>query len=318
MASKPLPSATGANGSAGAGASKRPPGLYVVATPIGNLADITGRARAVLHDADIVACEDTRRTGKLLKAYGIAARLAPYHDHNAPRALPGLLARLRQGGIVALVSDAGTPLVSDPGYRLVGAAIDAGVPVTAVPGPSSLVAALCVSGLPSDRFAFAGFLPPRGAARRAALASLAALDMTAILFEAPARLAAALRDLAAALGDRPAAVARELTKRHEEVRRGTLRALAEAAAAAPPPKGEIAIVIGPPPAEAATEADWADAEARLGEALRTMTARDAARRVAAETGLPRRPLYARAATLRESRRRGDDDEDIGDHGGAER
>lgn len=253
----------------------------------------------MLAAADIVACEDTRRTGRLLKACGIEARLAAYHDHNAPRALPRLLAALERGGAVALVSDAGSPLISDPGYRLVGAAIDAGIAVTAVPGPSSVVAALTVSGLPCDRFVFAGFLPPRGGARRAALASLAALDMTVILFESARRLATTLGDLAAAFGDRPLAIARELTKRHEEVRRGTLAALAAEVAALPRPKGEIVLVVGPPPARAAADIDWADVDERLAGALADMSARDAARQVSADTGVPRRVLYARAVALRD-------------------
>lgn len=305
MVSKPLsstttpPSATGGDGSADAGASKCAPGLHVVATPIGNLADLSGRARSVLAAADIVACEDTRRTGRLLKAWGIEARLAAYHDHNAPRALPRLLATLERGGAVALVSDAGSPLISDPGYRLVGAAIDAGIAVTAVPGPSSVVAALTVSGLPCDRFVFAGFLPPRGGARRAALASLAALDMTVILFESARRLATTLGDLAAAFGDRPLAIARELTKRHEEVRRGRLAALAAEVAALPRPKGEIVLVVGPPPARDPADIDWADVDERLAGALADMTARDAARQVSADTGVPRRVLYARAVALRD-------------------
>ena len=303
--SRPRSSLTAAEGSASAAPGKCPPGLYVVATPIGNLADITRRARDVLAGVDLIACEDTRRTGRLLAALGVANRLVAYHDHNAARALPRLLPVLERGGSAALASDAGTPLISDPGYRLVGAALDAGVEVVAVPGPSSVVAALSVSGMPTDRFAFVGFLPPRGGARRDALAGLAALDMTAVLFEAPRRLAATLADLAAALGDRPLAIARELTKRHEEVRRGRLCALAERAAAAPPPKGEIVLVLGPPerpaPADRAARADeLVDAKLiddKLGAALGAMTARDAARCVAAETGVSRRSVYARAVAL---------------------
>ncbi len=249
----------------------------------------------MLAGADLVACEDTRRTGRLLKAWRISARLAAYHEHNAARALPRLAAVLARGGAVALVGDAGTPLISDPGYRLVRAAIDAGGAVRAVPGPSSAVAALSVSGLPCDRFAFEGFLPPRGAARRAALAALADWGATVVLFESPRRLAATLADLAAALGDRPAAIAREMTKLHEEVRRGPLAALAAEAAAAPPPKGEIVLVVGPAPEPA--QADWAAADAALAAALRGASVRDAARHVAAETGLPRRALYARALAL---------------------
>ncbi len=282
-----------------------PPGLYVVATPIGNLGDLSDRARAVLAGVDLVACEDTRRTGRLLKACGIDARLTAYHDHNAPRALPGLCAALTRGRRIALVSDAGTPLISDPGYRLVGAALDAGIAVTPIPGPTSVIAALTVSGLPSDRFVFAGFLPSRASARRAALAELAEIDMTVILFESAQRLAATLADLAAAFGDRPAAITRELTKRHEEVRRGRLPELAADAAAAPP-RGEIVLVIGPPPRKP-DMIDWEDVETRLTEALQGMTARDAARHVANVTGAPRRLVYARAAARRRPAQDGGDD-----------
>ncbi len=276
-------------------AGKLASGLYVVATPIGNLDDMTRRACAVLSEADLVACEDTRRTGRLLAARGTKARLLAYHDHNAARVLPGLLNRLERGEAVALVSDSGTPLISDPGYRLVGAAIDAGVQVRTVPGPSSVIAALSVSGLPCDRFTFAGFLPPRGGARRAALAALADLDMTVVLFESAKRLAATLRDLAAALGERQLAIARELTKRHEEIRRGSLCDLAAEAADAPPPKGEIVLVVGPPPA--AKRVDRVAVDAKLAGALRTMTVRDAVRQVAAATGAPRRAVYERALAL---------------------
>lgn len=303
--SKPRSSLTAAEGNASAAPGKCPPGLYVVATPIGNLADVTRRARDVLAGADLIACEDTRRTGRLLAALGVANRLVAYHDHNAPRALRRLLPVLERGGSVALASDAGTPLISDPGYRLVGAALDAGVNVVAVPGPSSVAAALSVSGMPTDRFAFVGFLPPRGGARRDALADLSVLRMTVVLFESPRRLAATLADLAAELGDRPLAIARELTKRHEEVRRGRLCALAERAAAEAPPKGEIVLVLGPPerpaPADRAARAgepvDAALIDDKLGAALGAMTARDAARCVAAETGASRRAVYARAVAI---------------------
>ncbi len=304
MANAPSSPQAGADGNAAAAASKCPPGLYVVATPIGNLGDVSARARRVLAGVDVVACEDTRRTGRLLAACGVSARLAAYHDRNAPRARPGLLARLARGEAVALVSDAGTPAISDPGYRLVDAAHRAGAPVFAVPGPSSVAAAIGVSGLPSDRFAFVGFLPPRGKARRGALASLARLDMTAVVFESARRLAATLADLEAALGDRRIAIAREMTKLHEEVRRGSLRALAAEAAAAPPPKGEIVLVIAPPAEAEAAAVDEDAAEAALADALGAMSARDAARAVAAATGADRRRLYARAAALKRAGRGG--------------
>jgi len=277
--------------------SKRWAGLAVVATPIGNLADITARAAAMLEEADVIACEDTRTTGKLLRAHGIGSPLTPYHEHNAERARPALLARLRRGERVALVSDAGTPLVSDPGYKLVRAAIAKGVPVTTAPGPSAPLAALAVSGLPTDRFLFAGFLPPRAARRRTALAEISALRASLVFFESPRRLAASLADMAAELGAREAAVCRELTKLHEEVRRGTLAALAAQYGAEDAPKGEVVIVVGPPPAEAATGEDEIDRlldQPLVGESLR-----DAVDRVASLTGAPRKAVYARALARRE-------------------
>src|SRR6516225_10033786 len=203
-----------------------PAGLYVVATPIGNLGDVTLRALETLAAADLVACEDTRVTARLLERYAIETELTPYHDHNAAAARPKILARLRDGAAVALVSDAGTPLVSDPGYRLVRAAHDEGIAVTAVPGPSAVLTALAVAGLPTDRFFFEGFLPAKDAARRARIAELARVPATLVLFESGARIADALAALADGLGDRPAAVCRELTKLHEEVRRDGLAVLA--------------------------------------------------------------------------------------------
>src|SRR6185437_4680978 len=202
------------------------PGLHVVATPIGNLGDITLRALWVLRGADRILCEDTRVTARLLSRYGIVATLEPYHDHNADRVRPAILGRLRRGEKLALVSDAGTPLVSDPGYRLVRDVLAEGLTVTTAPGPSAAIAALTLSGLPPDCFLFAGFLPPRQAARRAALAEWRGLAATLIFYEGPSRVAAALADMADILGDREAAVARELTKLHEETRRGRLATLA--------------------------------------------------------------------------------------------
>jgi len=284
-------------------ASPRPaPGLYVVATPIGNLGDVTLRALDILRAADVVACEDTRVTGRLLAAYGIRASMTAYHDHNAERARPILMQRLQRGEIVALVSDAGTPLVSDPGYRLVAEAAAAGIAITALPGASSVLAALAVAGLPTDRFLFVGFLPPRRAARREALAEVAPVRASLVVLEAPHRLAEALDDMAATLGARPAAVARELTKLYEEVRRGSLPELAAHYAAAGAPKGEVVVVVGPPAADAAPAASEAEIDARLAVALETASVRDAAAAVAADCGLPRRTVYARALALARERR----------------
>jgi 16S rRNA (cytidine1402-2'-O)-methyltransferase len=273
------------------------PGLYVVATPIGNAGDVTLRALALLRGADVVACEDTRVTAKLLALHGISASLVPYHDHNAERMRPLLLERMRGGEVVALVSDAGTPLVSDPGFKLVRETIAEGLPVTALPGASAPLAALVLSGLPSDRFFFAGFLPAKTAARRRALEEAAAVPASLIFFEAAPRLAAALADMAEILGDRPAAVARELTKLHEEVRRGALEELAAHYAAAGAPRGEVVIVAAPPEKRAAAPAQDA-VDAQLLSALGAMSIRDASTAVAAATGLPRRDVYARALALR--------------------
>ncbi len=269
-------------------------GLHVVATPIGNLADLSFRALEVLHRADVIACEDTRVTGKLRAAYGIKTPMTPYHEHNAERARPALIERLKRGGIVALVSDAGTPLISDPGYRLVRAAIAEGVPVTAVPGPAAPITAVVLSGLPADRFYYAGFLPPRRAARRQALARLAAIDASLVFLESARRLAAALADMAELLGARDAAVARELTKLHEEVRRAPLAELADHYREAGAPKGEVVVMVGPPADQAP---DPRDLDADLRRALATMSVRDAAAQIAAVTGLPRRVVYARALAV---------------------
>jgi 16S rRNA (cytidine1402-2'-O)-methyltransferase len=266
-----------------------------VATPIGNLGDIGARAIATLAGVDLVACEDTRVTGKLLSLLGIRARLTPYHEHNAERARPAILARLRSGESVALVSDAGTPLLSDPGYRLVRACIEDGIAVTSVPGASALLTALQLSGLPCDRFLFAGFLPSKSAARRTALAELAAVPATLVFYESTQRLAASLADMADILGARAAAVGRELTKLHEEVRRAPLADLAAHYAAAGPPKGEATIVVAPP--GEAPQPEPADIDRMLEEMLALGSVRDAADAVSVATGLPRRPLYARALEL---------------------
>lgn len=269
-------------------------GLYVTATPIGNLGDVTARALAVLRAADVVACEDTRITGRLLDRYGIETRLMPYHEHNAAKMRPVLLERLAAGGRVALVSDAGTPLISDPGYRLVREAREAGIAVFPVPGASAVMAALSAAGLPTDRFLFAGFLPPRSAARRAALAEYVALRVTLVFFESAQRLPEALADMATVLGMRDAVVCRELTKLFEEFRRGPLAELAAAYAADGPPKGEVVIVLGPPEAEAASDED---VDQLLREALVRSGPSEAARDVAAATGRARRDLYRRALAL---------------------
>jgi 16S rRNA (cytidine1402-2'-O)-methyltransferase len=271
-----------------------PAGLHVVATPIGNAADLSLRALAVLRRADLVACEDTRVTAKLAQRYGIATRRFAYHEHNADRVRPELIGRLRSGATIALVSDAGTPLVSDPGYRLVRAALAEGLPVTTVPGPSAPLAALVLSGLPSDRFLFAGFLPPRRAGRQTELRRLAQTDATLIFFEAPHRLVETLADMSECLGDREAAVARELTKLFEEVRRGGLVELARHYAESGPPKGEIVLVVAPPKAAEAAEAGL---DERLRGALERMSLRDASNAVAEATGMPRRAVYARALEI---------------------
>ncbi len=286
----------GAEPSGGTVARKLGPGLYLVATPIGNLGDVTLRALEVLGAADVVACEDTRVTRRLLDRHGVRARLVAYHEHNAARVRPLLLARLAAGERIALVSDAGTPLVSDPGYKLVGAAVAAGIAVVPIPGPSAVLAALAVAGLPVDRFVFLGFLPARAAQRRAVLRTFAAVPASLIAFESPRRLAASLADMAAVLGPRPAAVARELTKIHEEVVRGPLDTLAARYAKAP--RGEVVVVVAPP-ADAAV-ADDATVDRALDEALSRLGPSAAAAEVARATGRPRRDMYARALERRRS------------------
>jgi 16S rRNA (cytidine1402-2'-O)-methyltransferase len=276
------------------------PGLYIVATPIGNLGDISLRALDVLRRADAILCEDTRVTATLARRYGLTAERVAYHDHNADAVRPGLIARLAAGAALALVSDAGTPLISDPGFKLVRETVAAGIPVIPVPGASAALAALTVAGLPTDRFLFAGFLPPRSAARRHALRELAPVQASLIFYETAPRLAEALADMAAMLGDRPAAVARELTKLHEEIRRESLAALAEHYRKAGPPKGEIVVIVGPPLAEVAVSD--ADLDAQLRSALETASLREASAAVAAVTGLPRRQVYARALALKGKRR----------------
>jgi 16S rRNA (cytidine1402-2'-O)-methyltransferase len=269
-------------------------GLHLVATPIGNLGDLTLRAHWVLRNVDRILCEDTRVTTRLLSHFGIDKPLSAYHDHNADRARPAVLEALRRGERLALVSDAGTPLISDPGYKLVREALAEGLPVTAAPGPSATLTALTLSGLPPDAFLFGGFLPSRSAARRRALAAWSTLDLTLIFYEGPSRLAASLHDMAEVLGDREAAIARELTKRHEEVRRGRLSELARHYQEAGAPRGEVVIVVGAP--DAAEPSDF-DIDARLRELLVDHSLRDAVAQLVAETGIARRTLYERALAL---------------------
>ena len=272
------------------------PGLYVVATPIGNLKDVSFRALNVLAAADAVLAEDTRVTKTLLAHYGITTPLLAYHEHSNAAVRERMIHRLKEGQALALVSDAGTPLVSDPGYKLVQAAIAEGIPVTPIPGPSAILTALVVSGLPTDRFFFEGFLPPRSGARRARLGDLARIPGTLMLFEGPHRLPEMLADAAAVLGDRPAVVARELTKLFETVRRGTLPQLAEEFAREGPPKGEIVVLIGEAGERKGEEAD-AELDEQLAAALRRHSIKDAAALVADETGRPKREVYARALIL---------------------
>jgi 16S rRNA (cytidine1402-2'-O)-methyltransferase len=270
------------------------PGLYIVATPIGNLSDLSPRAAAVLSSAAVIAVEDSRVTAKLLNHMGIKRPMIPYHDHSTERVRLDLIARMHSEA-VALVSDAGTPLISDPGYKLVRDARAAGIPVTTIPGPSAVVAALTLSGLPTDRFLFLGFLPSKAGARATAIAEVAAIRATLVLYESGPRLAAALGALCEGLGDRQAAVAREISKRFEETVTGTLSELAERYADAPP-KGEIVIVVGPPgDPEPAAEADI---DSALAEAMTRLSASRAAAEVAEKLGLPRRQVYERALALK--------------------
>jgi 16S rRNA (cytidine1402-2'-O)-methyltransferase len=272
------------------------PGLYVVATPIGNLRDLTLRALDVLRRADLVLAEDTRVSAKLLSAYEIKAKVERYDDHADEARTEQVLTRLAQGARIALVSDAGTPLVSDPGYRLVKAASERGLPVIPLPGASALLAALSIAGLPTDRFMFAGFPPSRRAARLTFLADFVPIRATLVFYETGPRLRDSLTDMAKVLGDRSAAVARELTKLHETCIRGSLAALA-ADPALDEPKGEIVVVVGPGEAAAASAAD---ADRALTEALGREGPAAAASEVAKALGLSRRELYRRALELKET------------------
>ena len=275
------------------------PGLYIIATPIGNLRDITLRALDVLSDADEVLAEDTRVARRLLDAHGIRAKLSPYHDHNGAQRRPALIERMQQGEALALISDAGTPLVSDPGWKLVSDVIDAECQVFPVPGASSALAGLVASGLPSDRFLFQGFLPQKAGARRAALKQFASVPVTQIFFESATRLGARLEEFADVFGgDRAAVVARELTKLFEEFRRGSLDELIEQYRMAGAPKGEVVVLIGPPSGDRAVTSE--DIDAALRSAMARQPLKSAAAEVAESFGLPRRDVYQRALALKDA------------------
>ena len=282
--------------------AKAAPALYLVATPIGNLGDVSLRALEVLAGVDVIACEDTRITRKLTERYGIATPLTPYHEHNAAEVRPKLLARLADGQAVALVSDAGTPLISDPGYKLVRAASEAGHTVTAIPGASAVLAGLSVAGLPTDRFFFEGFLPAKQAARQKRVVALTGIPSTVVLFESGLRIAATLADLAAAFGPRLAAICRELTKVHEEVKRGDLEALAQEYAGDAEKRGEFVIVVAPP----TEQQEAADLDGLLRRAFTRVSVRDAVAEVALVTGRPRREVYRRALGLAKASDDGDE------------
>ncbi len=271
-------------------------GLHLVATPIGNLEDITLRALSVLAGADRILCEDTRVTAKLLQRYGIGTPMGMYHDHNAAKARPRILADLEAGASLALASDAGTPLVSDPGFKLVREAVRAGITVHMAPGPSAPLMALALSGLPSDRFMFAGFVPSGSGQRRRFLGELAAIDATLVIFETASRIDRTLVAIAEVMGDREVAVARELTKLHEEVLRGRVSELSSALAARPPLKGEITLVVAAP--DQSRSANPEDVDSALLEALASLPAGRAAAEVAKRFNLPRNDIYHRALALK--------------------
>ena len=275
-----------------------------MATPIGNLGDMSVRAMETLRNVDVIACEDTRESGKLTSAYGIEADKMPYHDHNAAEMRPKITGMIRDGMRVALISDAGMPLISDPGYKLVESCIAEDLFVTCIPGATASLTALVLSGLPSDRFMFAGFLPPKSSARRSALAEVRAVPGTLIFYETAPRLAESLADMLDILGDRPAAVSRELTKKFEETRRGLLSELTAHYAEAGGPKGEIVVVVGAPPADAAEQ--WTDEtiDAALKRMMEDegMSVKDAAAFVAAKSGLKKSGVYQRAILLQNKKR----------------
>ena len=274
------------------------PGLYVVSTPIGNLRDITLRALDILASVDVVCAEDTRVAGKLMSAFGVSARLRPYHDHNGAQARPGLLTELANGARIALISDAGTPLISDPGYKLVREAAAQGVSVFAIPGASAPLTALASSGLPTDRFMFAGFPPPKSAARKRFLSEMKSVEGTLIFFEGPSRLTASLADMSEVLGPRDAVVARELTKKFEESRRGSLADLAAHYGREGPPRGEIVILVGPSTVRETTDAGALDAAILAADSSRPL--KEIAAEIAEKFDLKRRDVYERAIELREA------------------
>jgi 16S rRNA (cytidine1402-2'-O)-methyltransferase len=276
-------------------APKPAAGLYLVATPIGNLGDVTLRALEVLAGVDLIACEDTRITRRLTERYAITAQLTPYHEHNAASARPRLLERLAQGASIALVSDAGTPLISDPGFKLVREVCAAGFPVVALPGPSSVLTALSVAALPTDRFFFEGFLPPKQTARRARLTELSRLDATLVLFESGGRVQETLSDLSAIMGGRDAAICREMTKMHEEINRGPLSELAQSAATLET-RGEFVLVIGPR-AEGSELMTADEVDDLLRDRLARDSVKDAVAHAVEVSGRPRREIYARALEL---------------------
>lgn len=273
-------------------------GLYLVATPIGTATDITLRAIDILENADVLAAEDTRNTRKLMDIHGIKLNnrpLLPYHDHNGPSQRPKLIDAIKSGKSVAYVSDAGTPLIADPGYQLAATAIEEDLPVTSAPGASAVMAALSVAGLPTDRFLFAGFVPVKAVAKQKFLQEFQMVPATLIFYESPRRLSDCLAAMANVYGsDRKVAVCRELTKKFEEVKRGTLSEVTDHYASQPTPKGEIVIVVGPPTIKEASESD---VDAALQEALTTQSVKDASREVADALNLPRKQLYARALEL---------------------
>ncbi len=288
-------------------APKAAPGLHLVATPIGNLGDITLRALETLAGVDIIACEDTRITRRLTERYGITAQLKPYHEHNAALARPKILEKLAQGASIALVSDAGTPLISDPGFKLVREVCAAGFNVIALPGPSSVLAALAVAALPTDRFFFEGFLPPKQVARRARLTELARIEATLVMFESGNRVQETLGDLADIMAGREAAICREMTKLHESISRGPLTDLARSADRLET-RGEFVLVIGPPRADSKimTEHDLDDL---LRASLQRDSVKDAVAHAVELSGRPRREIYARALELAKQSGRGDHGED---------
>jgi len=288
-------------------APKADPGLYLVATPIGNLGDITLRALETLAGVDIIACEDTRVSRRLTERFGISASLTPYHEHNAAVARPKILDRLAQGGSVALVSDAGTPLISDPGFKLVREACAAGHAVIALPGASSVLTALAVAALPTDRFFFEGFLPSKQAARRVRLGELSRIEATLVMFESGNRVQDTLADLATIMGERDGAICRELTKLHEEILRGPLKLLAQNAGDLET-RGEFVLVVGPPAAHAQVMTP-AELDAVLRSSLDSGSVKDAVAHAVEISGRPRREVYARALELARQTHAGDHEED---------